>query len=1126
MTNTTVLIDAILADVTETIATQRLPVATYRLQLNADFTLRSASDLVEHLHQLGISHLYLSPIFTARRGSRHGYDVVRHYEINPEIGTLDDLRELAAHARVHGMGLILDVVPNHMCAIASMNPWWRDVLENGPSSSYAHYFDIDWMPLKPDLAHKVLLPILGDQFGRVLEDGLLRVTYDEGAFSLVYFDHSLPIAPRSYSLILSEGLNEFATQLGAEHVDYLELLSILTAIRNLPPRTETSAERLAERRREKEIIKRRLHELVQRSSSVAEFVSKNVTELNGQRGKSSTFNRLDELLNEQAYRLADWRVASDEINYRRFFDVNELAAICVEHPDVFEATHRFLFELLDEGLIDGLRIDHPDGLYDPAGYLRQLQQRGFLQLCRKSYQRISRSSETRQEFRSVPSNLVETPKVLATFATGEQTVLRSETRQEFRPVPSNLIEAPKVLATFATDEQPVLRSETRQEFRPVPESNSNAESLGDFRYENASSTDQSWDAIAPRLAELWNNVCTVPGAPLARPLYVVVEKILGRDESVPGDWLAHGTVGYDFLNATNGVFVDASSEVALTKLFHRFAGREVDFREQAYQCKRLIARLSMASEVSVLGYQLDRISESNRWSRDFTRPSLTRALQEVIASFGVYRTYVTSGRILDRDRYYIETAVARAKRRNPAMSESIFDFVRDLLLLKYRDNADEQEREAQRRFVGKFQQLTGPMMAKAIEDTVFYRFNRLVSLNEVGGEPRHYGTWVEQFHDQNANRLPRYGHGLLASSTHDTKRSEDARARINVLSELPREWPLRALKWARWNERFKTEVDGVLAPSGDDEYLLYQTLVGIWPTTNRENGGAKLAPQAAPLSPEDRDRLEERISSYMLKVARESKSYSSWINPHAPYEEALRRFIRGLFHVEHRRRPFLAEVAEFAHLVAEHGYWNSLSQTLLKITSPGVPDFFQGCEQWVLTLVDPDNRGCVDFDSLYSPLRKLREILATTEAAPDRVTARAALLEPLLADRASGRIKLFVTHLALKLRANLPDLFCVGDYVPLEASGVHADHLVAFARRHGHQVVLTVVPRLTVSLTGLGGDVPRGDIWQDTALRVPSHLEATVFKDLFTLETHHTNPEGLLFMKDLTTHFPMCCLYS
>lgn len=1020
----TELIDRILAEVTDVIAAQRLPTATYRLQLNRDFTFKCATGLVEYFANLGISHLYLSPIFEARSGSSHGYDVVNHSAINPEIGTIDDFRALAQSVRKHGLGLILDVVPNHMCAASSVNSWWRDVLENGPSSSFANYFDIDWMPLKPDLANKVLLPILGDQFGHVLENGQLKLKYADGAFSLSYYDHSLPIAPRSYSLILSDLSNDLATTLGAENPDYLELLSIQTAVRNLPLRTETDRTRLAERRREKEIIKRRLHELVLRSPMIAQFVERSVTEINGQDGHSESFDRLDALLSDQAYRLADWRVASDEINYRRFFDVNELAAICVEHSEVFESTHRLLFALLSEGLVDGLRIDHPDGLYDPAGYLRQLQERRFLQLCRQTVDKLV---------------------------------------------------------------EPAQR-------------------------------DEQWATLSARLTDLWRNVCTLPGTALARPLYIVVEKILGRDETVPGDWLTHGTVGYDFLNTANGLFVEPASEVACTRLFERFVGREVDFRELAYQCKRLIARMSMASEVSVLGYQLDRISESNRWSRDFTRPSLTRALQEVIASFGVYRTYVADGRILDRDRQYIETAVARAQRRNPAMSESIFKFLRDLLLLKYRENSTEPERAEQRKFVGKFQQLTGPMMAKSIEDTAFYRFNRLVSLNEVGGEPRHFGTGVAKFHHQNANRLPRFSHGMLGTSTHDTKRSEDVRTRIDVLSEIPREWQSRTLKWNRWNQRLKTEVDGALAPSGSDEYLLYQTLIGIWPWKQHQVPAVGNPPSS--LTAEQRVQLRERLRAYMLKVAREAKSETSWISPHEPYEQALLRFIDGLFEEEDRRRPFLSEVDAFAQQIAEHGCWNSLAQTLLKITSPGVPDFYQGCEQWIFTLVDPDNRHPVDFNPLRRSLQQQQERLASAS----EPRARAEYISELLDSRADGRLKLFVMATALQLRRGNPDLFTVGEYIPLELKGTYRDCAVAFARRHGPNVSITVVPRLVVRVAGFGVKAPLGDVWQDTSLVVPSNLGVPNAVDLYSQESHAVDGRPEIPLSELFSVLPLCCL--
>ncbi|MDZ4683620.1 MAG: malto-oligosyltrehalose synthase [Planctomycetaceae bacterium] len=993
-------VDEILAAVMRRMERERLPTATYRIQFHAGCTFREIAAVVPYLHALGISDLYASPFLQARPGSVHGYDIVNHAAINPEIGTLEDLHALRAALRDRGMGLIADVVPNHMAAVPQLNGWWQDVLENGPGSAFAGHFDIDWMPLKPDLANKVLLPVLGDQFGKVLEDGQLSVCYGEGSFWIAYFEQQFPLAPGTYSMILAPWLEELQERLGTEDADVLELFSILTAIRNLPPRTETDAERLAERRREAAIIKRRLHELVGRSEKIAEFVTGNLREMNGRVGDPRSFDRLDELLGDQAYRLAYWRVASDEINYRRFFDINELAAICTESPPVFAETHRLVFDWLDEGTVTGLRIDHPDGLYDPRMYLLQLQEAQFLRLCREE-------SRARADGGSAD---------------------------------------------------------------PLPEE---------------------------KLVEFWRASSLIPGSPLARPLYLVVEKILAPDEALPENWPVHGTVGYEFLNAVNGLFVDPAGQRPLTALYERFTGQPTDFAELAYQCKRLIVRMSMAGELNVLSNRLDRISERNRRTRDFTLSSLTRALQEVVACFSVYRTYVHPGHVLERDTHYIERAVARAKRRNPAMSGEIFDFLRDVLLLRDRDVADEREREAIQRFTGKFQQLTGPIMAKAVEDTAFYRFNRLVSLNEVGGEPAAFGTSVAGFHRFQQARLPRLSHSLNASSTHDTKRSEDVRARISVLSEIPREWRSKVQAWSRWHRRLKAEVDGGEVPSRNAEYLLYQTLIGVWPDA---------IPDGA-----DRERLVARMQQYMLKVEREAKVHTSWISPHEAYETAVSRFVADLF-ATNRRRPFLADLHEFAGRIAAHGRWNSLSQLLLKLTAPGVPDFFQGMEAWNLTLVDPDNRQPVDFAARDQTLSELRTLLSselpgtTPEDVIDSWLARETESVPTASQRlletcADGRIKLFVTLLGLHARRHCGELFATGEYLPLETTGRFADCVVAFARRHGDQCAIIVAPRLTVKVAGFGGPPAIGDLWQDTAIRLPDTLDTRPFRELFTRRT-------------------------
>src|SRR5216117_1746110 len=599
------------------------------------------------------------------------------------------------------MGQILDFVPNHVGIAEPLNEWWMDVLENGPSSRYAPYFDIDWQPLKSDLRDKVLLPILSDQYGRVLERGELQVRFEEGTFYLLYGERRLPIAPGTYRHVL-----EIALQNLAEHKDegfYAELQSILTALEYLPKRTETDPKRIAERIREKEIIKRRLEWRCQEAPQVQRAIEKALAKINGRPGDPRSFDRLDELLNAQSYRLAFWRVAAEEINYRRFFDVNDLAAIRMELPEVFDAAHQLVVDLVRTGAVTGLRIDHPDGLYLPKEYLEALQRR-----CAKT--------------------------------------------------------------------------------------------LG---------------ILLPKDG---------------RAVYMIAEKILTGAEKLRSDWPLHGTTGYDFANQAAGVFVDTSAEADMTRTFHRFIGHTMHFGHLVYAKKRLVMRLALANEVEVLGNMLDRLSEKNRWYRDFTFEALARAVRETIACFPVYRTYLAPGQpVSDEDRQVIERAIAAAKRRNPAIEESIFNFLRDILLFRFPENLDAQAREEHMQFVLRFQQFTGPIMAKGLEDTVFYIYNRLVALNEVGGEPQQFGLSVDAFHERNFDRHRNWPATLLATSTHDTKRSEDVRARIVAISEIPELWRRSLQRWRLTNRRWKRTINEVEAPDGNEEYLLYQTLLGTWP---------------------------------------------------------------------------------------------------------------------------------------------------------------------------------------------------------------------------------------------------------------------------------------------------------
>ncbi|AKU91435.1 malto-oligosyltrehalose synthase [Vulgatibacter incomptus] len=931
----------------------RIPSSVYRLQLSADFPFSRAARVVPYLRELGIGDLYLSPYLRAAPGSAHGYDVVAHDEISPELGGAEGLELLAAALREHGMGHLLDFVPNHM-GIGKDNALWQDLLENGPSSHYARFFDVVWKPVKAELENKVLLPVLGDQYGAVLEAGDLQLELVQGTFSLRYYDHVFPINPRHYPSILRHRLDELSDDDGGAKD---ELLSICTACDNLPSRTETDPEKVAERRREKEVIKRRLDALCQASPLVSAFIERNVRDLNGTRGDSASFDLLDRLLDEQAYRLAHWRVAGEEINYRRFFDVNDLAAIRMEDPEVFGHTHRLVLKLLADGLAQGMRIDHPDGLFDPKAYFRRLQEEHFVETCRR----------------------------------------------------------------IAEEEA-------------LP-----------------------FDELEPRLRSMYE--LHARDGRDARPLYVVIEKILGLGERLPDDWAVEGTTGYEFLNSVNGLFVDPANLRAIDDVFSRFTGLRLDLGELVYRKKKLIMSTSMASEVNILAFLLNRVSEMNRRSRDFTLNALRSAIVEYVACFPVYRSYVTAKGVDDRDRRYVEQAISAAKRRSPVTNVSIFDFLRNVLLLRHGAHLGDEEKRMQLDFAMKLQQLTGPVMAKGLEDTSFYVFNRLVSLNEVGGEPRHFGTSPEEFHAQNAERLMTARGSLLATTTHDSKRSEDVRARIDVLSELPGEWKsvLARLSKAARRHRVKVGADRV-APDRNEELMLYQSLIGAWPFGELDTAG--------------RQELTARFDAWALKAAKEAKVNTSWINPDVAWDEALSSFVRRILADD----AFLRELLPFQRKVARVGIHNSLAQLLLKLVSPGVPDIYQGCESWSLSLVDPDNRRPIDFDGLAA---RLDEIRSRRERAADGGSFARELWER----REDGDVKQFVTWRALQLRRGNPALFLDGDYVPVDCGGPRAQNVVAICRRRGFQQVIAVVPRLVARLLD---EVDEGrDPWEGSYLLLP-----------------------------------------
>jgi (1->4)-alpha-D-glucan 1-alpha-D-glucosylmutase len=962
----------------ESVETQRrIPVSTYRLQFHAGFTFTDATALVPYLHALGITDCYCSSYLHAVAGSLHGYDVADPTSLNPEVGTEDDFRRFVEALQAHGMGQVLDVVPNHMGIARSANRWWQDVLENGPSSRHAKVFDIDWQPLKPELAHKVLLPILGDQYGTVLERGEIRLVYQEGAFCLRYFETTLPVAPRSYVQILRHRVDVLTRDLGEEQPDLIELLSIITSLERLPTRDEQDPDRLAERQREKEVAKRRLGDLVRRSEAVDAFIAENVRQFNGQPGVPSSVDLLDRLLGDQAYRLAHWRVASEEINYRRFFDINELAAVRMEDPDVFEEAHRLVFRLLHDRAVTGLRIDHVDGLYDPGDYLRRLQ---------------ARASELQ-----------------------------------------------------------------------------------------AGSGDG--------------------------PIFIVVEKILAPDEPLPESWPVDGTTGYEFANAVNGLLVHQGHARAFDDIYARFTGDRTTFADLAYQKKKLIMQVSMAGEMNVLAHRLNLFSERNRHYRDFTLNILVHAIREIIACFPVYRTYVTAGSepVSPRDARYIDRAVDEAKRRNPATAAQVFDFVRDVLL-KRADYIPEQERDEYIRFVTRFQQTTSPVTAKGIEDTAFYVYNRLVSLNEVGGEPAHFGVSPDDLHGWLAERHRQWPSALSTTSTHDTKRSEDVRARISVLSEIPGAWRAALARWSRLNKRHHTTVRAHAAPDRNEEYLLYQTLLGAWPLEARGTD---------PGEP-----FVERICEYMTKALREAKRHSSWLNPNAAWEEAVGRFVREVLHPVRSAR-FLEDFRPMATRVAHSGIWNSLTQTLIKIAAPGVPDFYQGTEVWNLSLVDPDNRRPVDFgrrEELLAQLPRLNTDSNAVRLEPDAASP----VDDLVTARLDGRIKLYVIATALRARRAEGDLYLRGDYIPLAVTGPRAGHVFAFARQLEGRAAVVIVPRLTATLLHDPATAPVGRrVWADTRVVLPDTISAQSWRDTFT---DHAMPGGHIDVAEALQRFPVALL--
>jgi (1->4)-alpha-D-glucan 1-alpha-D-glucosylmutase len=927
--------------------TADIPLATYRMQFHAGHTFAQAHAAVPYLAALGVSHLYSSPYLMARPGSTHGYDVTDPSRINPEVGSDDEHTAMCNELARHGMGQLLDIVPNHMAVLEAHNPWWDEVLEHGEAAAHARTFDIEWHPAAPEMQGRVLLPVLGDHYGRVLEAGELQLRFDAdaGQFAVHYWDHRAPIDPRDYPAVLFA-----ATAPAADEAAMAQVTSLLEAFGRLAPRDTTDAQAREARLRDTPQLRQRLAELARAHEWLRSWIASALHQLNGHTDEPGSLDALDALLHRQAFRLADWRVASDDINYRRFFDINALAALRMEDPAVFDATHQRILRWLAEGRITGLRVDHPDGLSRPAAYFRQLQQRHAAQQRRAG--------------------------------------------------------------------------------------------------------------VEPRA------------------LYLVVEKILADHEPLPEEWPVHGGTGYRFSSLVNGLFVNADAETAFDQAYEAFTGDTTSFEQTVHACKKLVIDSAFAAELDWLTETLYRITRSDRTLCDFTRNRLRNALAEVAAAFPVYRTYVGSDtpEPSEADRKHVAWALSAAQRRLERTEAGLLQSLEPILL-----GAPGPAQALRERFVERWQQFTAPVMAKAVEDTAFYRHVRLASLNDVGSEPRRFGVSAAAFHAANVQRARHRPHWLLATSTHDSKRSEDVRARLNVLSEMPAAWEDAVLELDALGERFLASLDGASAPSAHDRWTLFQALAGIWPA-----GGATAG---------ERDGLLQRMQQYMRKAVREAKRESHWLCPNDAYEQAVDTYIARVLALD----SFVQRLEALVRDIAPAGFRNSLAQLALKMTVPGVPDIYQGCEQWNFSLVDPDNRRPVDFASLAASLDRVRPLYAPgTWPSTEQWSA-------LLTGCPGGELKQLVTWRLLQLRRSQPGLFRHGLYLPLAVEGSAAQHVLAFARLHEGRAVVVAVARL------LHGWAKQG--WGDTIIGVgtahPVLARCTRWQDWLTGQAVAIDGDGV-----------------
>jgi (1->4)-alpha-D-glucan 1-alpha-D-glucosylmutase len=947
----------------------RIPLATYRLQFNKNFTFNDAVGILDYLRELGITDIYASPILTSRRGSGHGYDVTNPNRLDPDLGTEKDFEVFVSELEKHGMGLLLDIVPNHMAA-SSENPWWVDVLENGPDSAFSSYFDIDWHPPSRNLDNKLLLPILGRPFGEALDSGELKLGFHDGQFSIEYFESSFPLAPRTYRSVLQHRIASLKNLLDENSAPYHEYQGIVAALSLISDRDTSPAEPASDKRVRFESIRERLRQLAAGNPEVRQFIQENLADFNGKDGDPASFANLQRLLGEQYYVLAFWQNVNETINYRRFFTITDLVGMRVEDSQVFDATHTLILRLIARGAVSGLRIDHIDGLRDPLAYLKRLQERAAAE-----------------------------------------------------------------------------------------------------------------DAIQAGEQE-----------------YVLVEKILARNEDFPTDWPVAGTTGYDYLNFANRIFVQPDGAKEIDRIYSQFISRQLKFSEVLYQKKKLVMATILAVEMRSLGRQLGELAAQARYARDLPRHELTEALIETTACFPIYRTYIRNLDLPPEAVKILEEALAQARLRKPNLNPQCFDFLRDVLLLLAPPHVLPDHREARLSFVLRWQQFTGPIVAKGLEDTAFYVYYPLASLNEVGGDPSPDAICPKEFFEFIAARQKRWPHSMNASSTHDTKRAEDVRARISVLSEMPQEWQKRLHQWAAMNEKYKIAANGgPMVPDWNEEYLLYQTLLGMWPLEQSEIDG-----------------VLERLQSYAVKAIREAMVHTRWTRPNLAHEEGLKKFIAAILD-KRENSAFLEDFLSFHQHIAFYGMLNSLSQTLLKITAPGVPDFYQGSELWDLRLVDPDNRRTVDFGQRIELLTglKLNASREKTEFAGE-----------LLKNWTNGRIKLYLISKALRCRQEFSKLFTDGDFLPAEISGERSENLTAFFRVFENKQALILAPKWLAGSGMEQNSNKHARFWGNTSIVLPDMVAS--WRNILTSDsiTAPWNRDAVLSVSEALKDFPVALFLS